>query len=142
MRTRSKSRDSSSSGAAFTPASNGRLSYITDSSSAPSAGKEPPFSRPSFGNANPIAMTPNPTVAAWGGGFAPAPMPVTMAFTPLSSSIMPPQMTPASRYGYGPRGFHSGPQQPYQSTGWKAGEIGGDLPNAGSDQRHSQAEFK
>ncbi|ROW12539.1 hypothetical protein VMCG_00191 [Cytospora schulzeri] len=143
-RTRSKSRESSSSGAAVTPNSNGRISYITDSSSAPSAGKEPSvhvsrrgdITQLSFGNTRANQMTPNPAVAAWGGGFGSAPIPTPTTFTPLSTSIMPAQMTPGSRYGYGgPGGFHTGPQQPHQSTGWQAGETWDGLPYSGFDQR-------
>ncbi|KUI58818.1 hypothetical protein VP1G_06078 [Cytospora mali] len=143
LETRSKSQDSRSSGTVFTPVSNGRISYITDTTPAPSNGKEPPFNsirrngvtHLAFDNAraNPSTTTPNPAVAAWGGGFAPAPM----AITPLSTSIMPAQMTPASRYGYGgPGGFHVGPQQPYQSSGWDEGEFWDSLPDSGIDQRH------
>ncbi|ROV94639.1 hypothetical protein VSDG_06196 [Cytospora chrysosperma] len=144
LRTRSKSRDSPSSGAAITPNSNGRVSYITDSSSAPSTSKEPPVhvsrhganTHLAFGNTSAIPIPPNPAVATWGGGFGPTPTPTDTAITPLSSSIMPAQMNPASRYGYGgPGGFHAGPQQPYQSTGWNEGEPWGSLPNSGSDQR-------
>lgn len=123
------------------------MSYITDESLTPSTSKEDPINgsqrdgltHTSINNTicNPPAMTPNPAVAAWGGGFGSAPMPVPMAATPLSSSIMPAQMTPASRYGYGgPGGFHVGPQQPYQSTGWNEDGSWSGLPYSGVDQRH------
>ena len=138
--TRSKSRESSSSGASFARASNGRISYITDRPSAPSTGNEAPVYGTRHDGAthpsNPTAMTPNPSVAAWGVQFAPAPRPAPMAFTPLSSSIMPAQMTPSSRYGYsGPSGFHVGPQQPCQSTGWNGDDVWGSLPDTGVDRQ-------
>lgn len=125
-RTRSKSSDLPSSRSATVATS--RSSRITNSFSTSSTGNEvhikgsrhSGLTHTSINNTiDPSAMMPNPAVAAWGGGFGPSPMPIPMTSTPLSSSIMPVQMIAASRYGYGgPGGFHAGPQQPDQSTGW------------------------
>lgn len=138
--TRSKSRESSSSGAALNPATNGRIAYITDRPSDPSTGNEASAYAARRDGAtdpfNPTAMTPNPAIAAWGGQFAPASVPGPVPLTPLSTSIMPAQTVPASRYGFGgAAGFHAGLQQPYQSTGRINEDAWGRLPNTGVDQQ-------
>lgn len=142
-RTKSNSRGSSSAEAISTSAISSRLSYITDTSSAPSNGTNSPAPAARHGGASYASFgsaSAKQTVAAWGGGFAPNPRPAPMAITPLSSSIMPAQMTSASRYGYsGTGGFHAAPQQPYQSTGWKVGEAWGSVLDSGASQQRRPA---